>query len=230
MRFIWYWVLTVGGYISAFILLILTLLSTTVFAQELSVTSNVGPVTGATQIEIVGTDFKTGATVTIGGSPCEVVLVQNSNLIICATPIHTAGAQDVRVENPDGEAVILNDGFIYHTLPAGDTSAPFGLFPIMKLSDADVASLDFDDGSVVDWENILGDPFIEAVDMIPDLEVGEGAGYDPNDLDYRIWLGWHRSTGRLYMAMERTDNIFQIEQPPTKVGGIEGRTESPYTG
>jgi NAD(P)-dependent dehydrogenase (short-subunit alcohol dehydrogenase family) len=31
-------------------------------------------------------------------------------------------------------------------------------------------------------------------------------------------------------AIQAAGGWIDIEQPPTKVGGIEGRTESPYTG
>ena len=33
--------------------------------------------------------------------------------------------------------------------------------------------------------------------------------YAPSDLDFRIWLAWHDATNRLYVAMERLDDVYE---------------------
>ena len=38
--------------------------------------------------------------------------------------------------------------------------------------------------------------------------MGDGAQYDPADLDYRIWLAWNGNAGTIWMGMERIDNIY----------------------
>ena len=35
--------------------------------------------------------------------------------------------------------------------------------------------------------------------------------YDPSDIDYRVWLAWHGATQRIYVAVERADDIYNNE-------------------
>ncbi|NKB67605.1 MAG: hypothetical protein GKR89_11120 [Candidatus Latescibacteria bacterium] len=76
------------------------------------------------------------------------------------------------------------------------------LFPIVELSDADLASIDLHDGSVDDWLAVLGEAPMTALDF------HAFGGYDPADLDFRVWLAWHDATDRLYVAVERADDIY----------------------
>jgi hypothetical protein len=104
------------------------------------------------------------------------------------------------------------------------------VYLVFEILDDDLVDIDLNDQSIEDWQDVVGPASLKAPDFFPDPSVGEGANYDPADLDYQIWLGWNRTGNHLYAAVERLDNVYMIEQPPTKVGGIEGRTESPYTG
>lgn len=73
-----------------------------------------GPDGGGTAIIIYGTDFVSGATVTIGGRAATGVLVSGSQTEIqCTTPRGTAGARDIVVTNPDGVSATLAGGFTY---------------------------------------------------------------------------------------------------------------------
>ncbi|MBT6148723.1 MAG: hypothetical protein HOH74_25025 [Gemmatimonadetes bacterium] len=72
----------------------------------------------------------------------------------------------------------------------------------------DVEALVFDDDSLDDWTDIVGDPSLDATDFVADPSAGDGAPYDPTDLDYRIWLGWSDSPPRIFVAMERVDDSF----------------------
>ena len=71
---------------------------------------------GGTVVTITGTNFQSGATVTIGGSPLTNVTVLNSTSIRGTTSAHVAGGADVIVTNPDGQqaalrTMLLNQGF-----------------------------------------------------------------------------------------------------------------------
>jgi len=94
---------------------------------------------------------------------------------------------------------------------------PFA-YPIAELSDADVAAIAFD-GDLADWEAILGAPVLTGPDFTP-LNVGDGAPYDPDDLAFNIWLGWHATTGRIYAAIERIDDIYINEYAGNNSGDI----------
>ena len=88
-----------------------------------------------------------------------------------------------------------------------DTSAHVGatVYPIFELSTADLP--DLQDGSLEDWEDVLGEPSLTHDDFGP-RAVGDGAGIDPADLAYRIFLGWNSADQRIYMGLERIDNIY----------------------
>ena len=62
-----------------------------------SITPSTGPVVGGTSVTIVGSNFKAGASVTIGGAPAANVVVVNSNQITATTPARFAAAADVAV-------------------------------------------------------------------------------------------------------------------------------------
>jgi hypothetical protein len=84
---------------------------------------------------------------------------------------------------------------------------------IHELTDGDIAALDLGDASIADWEAALGPPTLTATDFILRSEVGEGAPYDPADLDFRIWLGWHDASGKIYGAIERVDDVYINDYP-----------------
>jgi hypothetical protein len=73
---------------------------------------------------------------------------------------------------------------------------------IAELSDADLASIDLDDGDIGDWQEILGEPTLTADDFI---------GYGEPDIasfNFHIWMGWHDATDRIYVAMEQVDDFY----------------------
>ena len=79
------------------------------------------------------------------------------------------------------------------------------LYPFVELTDANLAQIDVTDGSIDEWVDLLGEPTLTALDFQthPDK-----APYDPADMDYRVWLAWHGATHRLYVAVERSDDIY----------------------
>ena len=78
-----------------------------------SVTPFDGPAGGGTAVTIVGAGFVSGATARIGGAPATSVVVVDAATITAVTPAGSAGAQDVVVENPDGQIETLSRGFVY---------------------------------------------------------------------------------------------------------------------
>ncbi len=87
------------------------------------------------------------------------------------------------------------------------------VYPIFELTDADLAQLDLNDGSIADWELLLGAPTLTRDDafrpvLVPNCEfcVSESLPA-PEDLDFAIWLGWHQRSNRLYFAAERFDDV-----------------------
>jgi large repetitive protein len=77
-----------------------------------------GSRTGGTTIEITGTNFQTGVDVFIGSQLAHIDISNTSSTLITAltpelpSPL-VSGPADVRVVNPDGQAVVVPGGFIY---------------------------------------------------------------------------------------------------------------------
>ena len=91
---------------------------------------------------------------------------------------------------------------------ADHTQAHVGnrIYPIFELADEDVALIDIKDGSVEDWEEVVGEPSLTAIDF--ETSQHGVLPYDPFNLDFRIWLAWHGTTNRIFVAMERADDVY----------------------
>jgi len=72
-----------------------------------------GSTAGGTGVVLTGTNFVTGATVTVGGTAATGVAVASPTTITFTTPAHAAGAADVVVTNPDAQSATLAGGFTY---------------------------------------------------------------------------------------------------------------------
>ena len=92
-------------------------------------------------------------------------------------------------------------------LSVANAQPPDRIYPIVQLTDRDVAEIDVTDGSVEDWENIAGEPTLTPLDFAEPFF----SSYDPSDMDFRIWLGWHDATDRIFFAMERVDDVYVNE-------------------
>lgn len=101
--------------------MVLELASTPSEPEITDIDPDEGPEAGGTSVTITGTDFQTGATVTIGGNAATSVVVVDPTEITCTTPAGTAGAVDVVVTNPDTGTDTLVGGFTY--LAAGGGAA-----------------------------------------------------------------------------------------------------------
>jgi hypothetical protein len=91
-----------------------------------------GPAGGGTMVEITGSGFAAGTTVTIGGAPASDMVVNSSTSLSAMCPAGVEGPADVAVENPNGTATLVG-GFTY--------LAPGSL----------LFQDDFDDGDADDW-------------------------------------------------------------------------------
>lgn len=81
-----------------------------------SITPDTGPTSGGTSVTIEGTDFQSGATITIGGASATGVTFVDATEITAVTPAGAAGAQDVVITNPDTGTDALEGGFTYEAV------------------------------------------------------------------------------------------------------------------
>ena len=78
---------------------------------------------GGETITLTGSNFKAGATVTVGGTTAPSVSIVSSSSITFTTPAKTAGDYDVVVTNTNGLSATLQNGLSYNGLPAFTTAA-----------------------------------------------------------------------------------------------------------
>lgn len=78
-----------------------------------SISPNSGTTLGGTLINISGSSFAAGATVSMGSGNCTSLEVLSSILISCITPSGSNGSANITLINPDGGVYTLNSGFTY---------------------------------------------------------------------------------------------------------------------
>ena len=78
-----------------------------------SVTPSSGPSTGGTVITLTGTNFVSGATVSVGGTAATAVTFVSATQVRATTPAGTAGARDVQITNPSGQSATRTGAFTY---------------------------------------------------------------------------------------------------------------------
>ena len=89
-----------------------------------NVTPSCGTTAGGTAVTITGSNFVSGATVTVGGGNATSVVVVNSNTVTAVTPSGTAGAKIVQVTNTSGKFGALTNGFTYAAPPSPSNNGP----------------------------------------------------------------------------------------------------------
>ena len=77
-----------------------------------NINPNRGASSGGTEVVINGTNFVTGATVTIDTTRVTPTLINSTSLSV-VTPSHATGTVNVIVTNPDGQVARMNNGFTY---------------------------------------------------------------------------------------------------------------------
>lgn len=78
------------------------------------------PASGGTEVQIYGSNFVTGSTVTFGGTPATGVIFLDDQHIRALVPNHALGFVDVVVTPPTGSPVTLRGGFQYTLLTRGE--------------------------------------------------------------------------------------------------------------
>ena len=87
-----------------------------------SITPASGIVTGGTVITIIGTGFNLGLEFTIGGAAATGIALTGTTQVTAVTPAHTAGAQELKITNSDGQ--YITGTFTYNPLPASGSVSP----------------------------------------------------------------------------------------------------------
>jgi hypothetical protein len=54
---------------------------------------------------------------------------------------------------------------------------------------------------------VLGEPTLTLFDF-DKFDLGTLVSHDPADMDFRIWLGWHDASNRIYVALEQADDVY----------------------
>jgi hypothetical protein len=89
-----------------------------------NVTPSCGSTAGGMSVTITGSNFVSGATVTIGGLAATSVVIVNSNTVTASTPANTAGAKIVQVTNTSGKFGALTNAFTYVVPPSPSDNGP----------------------------------------------------------------------------------------------------------
>jgi Protein of unknown function (DUF4038)/IPT/TIG domain/Putative collagen-binding domain of a collagenase/Abnormal spindle-like microcephaly-assoc'd, ASPM-SPD-2-Hydin/Fibronectin type III domain len=112
-----------------------------------SISPNTGPTTGGTAVTISGTNFTSGATVTIGGAAATNVVVVSGSTITATTPPGTAGAATVTVAVA-GQSGSLTGGFTYLAKPTVTGVSPGG-GPLGGQTAVTITGTNFASGAIV---------------------------------------------------------------------------------
>ena len=78
------------------------------------------------------------------------------------------------------------------------------VYPVSYLSDGMLEQIDLRDGLVDEWQELIGDPAMTALDFDSVI-----ADQNPSDLDFRIWLAWHEDPPRFYVAFVSSDDVYK---------------------
>jgi hypothetical protein len=88
------------------------------FPGIINITPGCGGLSGGTAITISGSNFVSGAIVTVGGIPASNVVYVTTSTLTAATPAGSAGAKNVVVTNPDTQTATVLNGFTYVVPPS----------------------------------------------------------------------------------------------------------------
>lgn len=114
-----------------------------------SISPVVGALAGGTSVTITGTDFLSGASVSIGGTPCTGVGLVSSTTLTCTTGARVAGTVNVSVVNPDAQVGTATSAFTYQGPPTVTSVTPNGGLPAGGTS-ISITGTNFSSGASVD--------------------------------------------------------------------------------
>ena len=84
------------------------------------------------------------------------------------------------------------------------------IIPIQEISDEDLRLIDLSDGSLEEWEEILGGHALIPLDFHELLFDEGGIAYDPADVDFQAWLGWNQTSNLLLCAVMVVDDEYMV--------------------
>ena len=93
-------------------------------------------------------------------------------------------------------------------LASGPVSAHCGdiVVPILGLSPAEESDIDLRDGTLEDWPDLIRTSGLTGIDF---SDTGMAGGVpDPLDLEYRVLMAWSPPTQRIYVGVERVDDVY----------------------
>ena len=104
---------------------------------------------GGETITLTGSNFQSGATVTVGGTSSPTVSVVSSTSITFVTPAKTAGDYDVKVTNGNGLSATLTNGLTVNGVPSFTTAANLGnIAGSTTISNLTIVAAETDGGTV----------------------------------------------------------------------------------
>ena len=86
------------------------------------------------------------------------------------------------------------------------------VYPILEITNDMLAQIDLRDGTTDEWPQLLGEPTLKTIDF--KIYDDYSTEYDPSDLDFAIWLGWHEELDRIYFAGAFADNAYWQQGHP----------------
>ena len=98
---------------------------------------------------------------------------------------------------------------------SGQVHGHFGdrIIPILEITDDMLAQIELD-GLIDEWPELYGEPTLTPLDF-------SRYPYDPADLDFRIWLGWHDATDRIYAGAVFFDDVYWTDYKEADPEGWE---------
>ena len=99
-------------------------------------------------------------------------------------------------------------GLLLSLLPLSTVGAHVGgrVYPIYELTGAMLPTIQYNDASVEEWSELIGEPSMTLLDFRDDS--GLQGSPDPSDLDFKIWLAWHNDPARFYLAFVSSDDVY----------------------
>ena len=80
------------------------------------------------------------------------------------------------------------------------------LYPFYEIPDE--AAIDVTDGSIEDWQELFEEPSLTSLNFTGFDQDDRVMGYDPSDLDFRIYLGWNGASDRIYVGAICIDDVY----------------------
>ena len=116
-----------------------------------SISPTSGPLAGGTPLTITGTGFLNMGTTSVDfeGSACSSVVVVSTTQITCSTTVHTAGAVNLEITNPDMQTGTLSSGHTYQAAPVVLSISPIG-GPLGGATSVTITGTGFLSGASVD--------------------------------------------------------------------------------